>query len=219
MTLEQTPLTLPAPPTGLAPDTFAAALYDSLLPLAAQDPNIGWDLLIFCNAIGTMFQLLDDWVRDQPEGVGWSLLLDLNRAPTEALGWLGQFVGARIPAGLTDAQQRQFITDHSGFKRGTPAAMTKAVQATLTGTKSVTLVERDGDPYALTVRTNAAETPNTTATQNAILSQKPAGLTLNFGGSGTAQTWATLKSKNATWGAELTKYQLWTNALWAIPPT
>jgi hypothetical protein len=208
------------PPAALAPDSFAGDLYASLDPLTAQEPNVGWSLLILCNAIGTMFQMVDDWVRDQPEGPGWSLLLDINRCPPEALGWLGQFVGVRIPGGLTDAQQRAWILSMIGFRRGTPAAMISAVQATLTGTKAVTLVERDGDPYYMTVKTNTAETPNAAATNAAILSQKPAGLTLGTSGSQPgAQTWATLKTKNATWAVELTKYGNWSNALWAIPPT
>jgi hypothetical protein len=207
------------PPADLTPDAFSGDLYDSLAPVAAVDDDYAWALLILCNAIGTMYQMVDDWVRDQPEGPGWSLLLDLNRCPPEALAWLGQFVGVRIPVGLTDAQQRAWILSMPGFKRGTPAAMIAAVQATLTGTKTVTLVERDGDPYALTVKTIPAETPNQTQTTNAILSQKPAGLTLGTASATGTQTWATLKTKNATWAIEVSKYTIWSNALWAIPPT
>ena len=210
---------VPTPPAGLQPSSFAAALYDSMAPVAMQDSQHAWSLLILCNAIGQMYQLVDDWVRDQPAGPGWSLLLDLNRCPLIALGWLGQFVGVRIPAGLTDAQQRAWIASTPGFKRGTPAAMIAAVQATLTGTKSVTLVERDGDPYNLTVKTLTGETPNQTATSNAIASQKPAGIVLGAYTPAATQTWATMKTKNATWAAEQTKYTNWSNTLWNIPPT
>jgi hypothetical protein len=211
------PPTPPPVPPGLTPQAFAADLYQALAPLTAQEPYNGFSLLILCNAIGVMFQMVDDWVRDQPQGPGWSLLLDINRCPTEALGWLGQFVGVRIPGSLTDAQQRAWILSMIGFRRGTPAAMIAAVQATLTGTKTVTLVERDGDPYALTVKTIAGET--TPATSAAILSQKPAGITLGTTGTGGVQTWGTLKTRNATWAVELGKYGNWSNALFAIPPT
>jgi len=210
---------VPAIPAGLQPSSFAATLYDSMAPLAAQDSIYNWSLLILCNAIGQMYQLVDDWVRDQPAGLGWTILLDLNRCPTYALAWLGQFVGVRIPAGLTDAQQRAWILSTPGWKRGTPAAMVAAVQATLTGTKSVTLVERDGDPYNLTVKTLTAETPNPTATANAIASQKPAGLVLGTYTPAATQTWATMKTKNTTWAAEQTKYTIWSNTLWNLPPT
>jgi hypothetical protein len=206
------------PPADLAPQSFAADLYDSLAPAASHDADYAWALLILCNAIGVMFQLVDDWVRDTQAGPGWSPLLDLNRCPSDALGWLGQFNGSRIPTGLTDAQQRAFIKDASAFRRGTPAAMIAAVQATLTGTQTVTLVERDGDPYYLTVQTIASETPDQAKTHAAILSQKPGGIVLGtFTPAVGVQTWATFQTKAADWSGEETKYTIWSNGLWAVP--
>jgi hypothetical protein len=162
-----------------------------------------------------MYQMVDDWVRDQPEGPGWSLLMDVNRCPPEALGWLGQFVGVRIPTGLTDAQQRQWIKDRRGFRRGTPAAMIAAVQDTLTGTKAVKMIERDGDPYNLTLTTTTSETPDANRTLAAILSQKPAGITLNKTSVVTGtQTWDALKGRDPNWNGTKTRYTTWTNALW-----
>ena len=67
-----------------------------------------------------MFQDVEDLVRDSPAGdPGWSELLDLDRCPPEALDWLGQFVGIRIPAGLNDLQSRAWISSTDGFRRGT----------------------------------------------------------------------------------------------------
>ena len=103
------PVELVDPPSSLTPDTFAARLYDALAPLATQDSSNAWALLILCNAIGLMYQDVEDLVRDSPDGPGWSSLLDLDRCPSWALDWLGQFAGVRIPFGLTDAQRRAWV--------------------------------------------------------------------------------------------------------------
>jgi hypothetical protein len=198
-------------PDALAPDTFAARLYTALAPLALQDPQNAWSLLILCNAVGEMFQLLDDYVRDSPDGPGWSALMDLDRCPPEALAWLGQFAGVRMLPGLTDPQQRDRIRSAAGFRRGTVAAITAAAQATLTGTKTVGITERNGgDPYALKVNTFANETPDTVATYNALLAAKPAGLTLTYSTGATGQTYAILNTKVASYTAMTTRYPNYT---------
>jgi hypothetical protein len=199
------------PPAPLAPDTFAARLYVALAPLAQQDPENAWSLLILCNAIGTMYQLLDDYVRDSPDGPGWSALMDLARCPTEALGWLAQFAGVRMLPGLTDQQQRDRIKSTGGFRRGTTAAITAAAQPTLTGTKTVGITERyTGDPYQLAVNTYASETPDTVATYNAILAAKPAGLLLTYSTGAPGQTYTILNGKVASYTAMGTRYPNYT---------
>ena len=154
-----------APPE-LLPDTYAARLYYMLTPLARADPDNAWSLLIYMNATGVMFQLVEDLVRDTPDGPGWSILLDLDRCIPEALPWLGQLVGVRLPAGMNEADQRERIAQTDGFKRGTRSALIGALQATLTGTKTVIMRERDHDPadtpnyaYYLSVYTYDDETP------------------------------------------------------------
>jgi hypothetical protein len=174
------PRTLPVPPAALTPDTFAARLYGMLEPLAQYDPLNGWALVILLNAIGAEYQLVEDYVRDTPAGPGWSLLLDLNRCPSEALGWLAQFVGVRLLPGASDADSRHRIANVSGWWRGTPATIQQAAWRTLTGQARVYLTERDGDPYTLTVLTYSHETPNPAATEAAILAEKPAGIILNY---------------------------------------
>jgi len=177
----------PTPPDDLAPDTVAARLYVALGPVAEQDPTVGWSLLILCNAIGAMFQLVENWVRDTPDGPGWSLLLDLDRCPDEALGWLAQLVGVRLLPDTTPEQQRARIASTDGFKRGTRQALIGAAQATLTGAKTVVFRERSGDPadtpnyaYYLDVATYDSQTPDPTATLNALLAQKPGGIVLRY---------------------------------------
>jgi hypothetical protein len=195
------------PPDPLLPDSFAARLYSALAPLALQDPQNAWSLLILCNALGTMYQLLDDYVRDTIDGPGWSALMDVNRCPPEALGWLGQFAGVRLRPGDTDAQNRTRIQSTDGFRRGTPAAITAAAQPTLTGSQTVAISERDGgDPYAVAVTTYAAETPDTNATYNALLAAKPAGLTLAYSSGQTGQTYADLDVRVADYTAMDTRY-------------
>src|SRR4051812_14635550 len=153
-------------PPSLAPDTFAARLYVALAPLAARDVDYSWSLLIYINAIGEMFQLVEDLVRDTPEGPGWSSLLDLDRCPDAALPWLAQLVGVRLLPNSTPDEQRARIASTDGFKRGTRDALIGAAQATLTGDKTVIFRERDHDnadtpnyAYYLTVLTYANETP------------------------------------------------------------
>jgi hypothetical protein len=200
------------PPAGLVPDSFAERHYLALAPVANLDSTVGWSLLILCNAIGTMFQLLDDWERDTADGPGWSLLLDLDRCPPEALPWLGQFVGARIPSGLSDADQRAWIASTDGWKRGTVAAMQGAARATLTGKQRLFLRERDHDPadtpdyaYYLTAISYANETPNPSATEAALLSQKPAGIVLTYIVQ-TGQSYEQLASRYATYADVLAAY-------------
>jgi len=176
------------PPDALAPESFAERLYLALAPVARWDDENAWSLLILVNAIGAMFQTVDDVVRDTPDGPGFSILLDLNRCPSEALDWLGQFVGVRLPAGATDAEKRAAIAAESGFRRGTRAALEAAVKATLTGAQTVIVRERSGDStaepidyaYRLKIRTYPAETPDAAATLAAALSQKPGGIVLDY---------------------------------------
>jgi hypothetical protein len=213
----------PAPPAGLTPDSFADRLYGMLAPVAQADPTVGWSLLIYLNALGQMFQLLEDIERDSQDGPGWSALLDLNRCPDYALPWLGQFVGARIPGGLTDQQDRAWISSTDGFKRGSVDAMIGACRATLTGTQTVLFRERTGGPttspeyaYYLSVFTYTAETPNPSATQAALLAQKPAGLVLLYSAI-SGSTYALVKTSYATYAAVKAAYATYSGLLTNTP--
>jgi hypothetical protein len=198
----------PTPPDDLVPEAFAARLYGMLAPLAQQDFDSAWSLLILCNAIGGMYEPVEEWVRDTPEGPGWSLLVDLDRCPPEALPWLGQFVGVRIPPALTaDADRRAWVASTDGWKRGTRDALIGAAKATLTGNQALVFRERDGaaygattpdDAYHLTVYSYANETPNATATLNALLAQKPGGIVLHYHAA-TMQDYQNVYDTNATY--------------------
>lgn len=196
---------LPDPPPDLEPDTFAGRLYDALLPLAQHDPEAGWSLLIFVNAIGTMYEMVEDLVRDTPDGPGWSPLMDLERCPDEALGWLAQFVGVRLLPGHTPDQDRQRIASTDGFHRGTPAAMRGAAQATLLPPATVVFRERYGDPYFLDVYTFDDETPDPALTERALIAQKPGGIVMTYRHMD-GQDYQLVKDTHATYAAAKAAY-------------
>lgn len=171
--------------------SFAQRLYDGLEPLQFDEPAQAYDLANYCAALGAMFQIVEDYSRDQVDANGkildgWSQLLDITRAPVEVLPWLGQFVGVAVTTGLTEAQQRAQIQGVGGFNRGTLASMVSAAQAFLTGTKTVIVRERDpaasasNPAYGLTVITRTSETPDSSLVLAALLSQKPAGIVLVY---------------------------------------
>jgi hypothetical protein len=211
------------PPADLAPQPFAARLYWMLAPLAQYDPSYSWALLIFVNAATQAYEQVEQWVRDTPDGPGWSILLDVNRCPPEALGWLAQFVGVRLLKNQPDAANRARITATDGFHRGSPDAIRGAAQATLTGNKSVFLTERDhitsdtpNYAYYLTVQTYAGETPDPTATENAILMQKPGGIILNYVCT-TGQVYSQVVTGFATYAALNAAYPNY-QAVWTATP-
>lgn len=133
-------------------------------------------------ALGAMFEQVFGIVSDQgsPDQAGytagWSTLLDPDACPTWALPFCGMFVGVYVPPGTADATARSLIKAESGFQRGTAAAIISAAQRSLTGTQSVSLLERTPDPYSfvLTVRPEELLSAATlTASVNAV---KPAGI-------------------------------------------
>lgn len=171
--------------------SFAQGLYDAIAPLAYDDKNNGWALALYCNAIGEMFQEIEDYARDSVDAngrviPGWSSIVDVNRAPSAGLAWLAQLVGVTLDQRLSDADQRAQIRNVGGWDRGSLASIAGAPLPYLTGTKTVIIRERDpgacaAQPaYGLTVITKTSETPNSAAVLAALLAQKPAGLVLNY---------------------------------------
>ncbi len=199
--------------------TVGADLYADLAPLAYDDANRDWALALLCQAIAEMLQPVDDLVRDDDNGPGWSKVLDITRCPTAWLPWLGQFVGVTVDTTLDDADQRTQITTEAGFQRGTPAAMVAAAQATLTGAKVVIMRERHGgDAYALQVITYTAQTPDSAATHAALLAQKPAGIVLDYEVHD-GQDWQQLIDGYSTWAAVVAHYPTWQDVINDTPTT
>lgn len=172
---------MPAPTVG----SFTVRLYEELKPLAYGDGDPHWYLLNFLSAISELYQDVYDYASDTDDGPGWSVILDLDRAPLAAVPWLAQFIGAVPPARLvaeTDEEYltriREYVRGAEGFKRGTPAALKKAAQLHLTGNKNVFFLERDTSAYHLTITTLTYETPDAAVVNAALQAAKPGGLVL-----------------------------------------
>lgn len=118
----------------------------------ANDAQQDYILLKYLDGAGQLLQRINDLCQDTAAGPGWSQILDVNRCPTYALPWLAQLIGVRFsPYQNTDALQRAAIQSEQGFTRGTPAALAAAASRYLKPNQTVTIFERDTDPYHFTV--------------------------------------------------------------------
>lgn len=206
---------MPQPEVG----EVALRIYESpaLEPWASQDAENDYHFLLFIDALSeVLFEKVHTLVSDRVDEVGWQVLLDPELAPAWALPYLAQYVGAVLEPSLTEAEQRAKIGLPENFKRGTLAAMLQAVKRTLTGTQTVLIEERYGSAYSLWVRTYDSETPDPAATEAAVLSQKPGGLTLVYQ-SITGQTWGDLNADHATWTLVLADYATWEEVTSDLP--
>ena len=204
---------LSIPPITNRPEVTQAAedLYEILKPLAYLDEFLGWPLLIMCEALANPLQEVNDYVG--PDGdISWSSILDVDTAPYEALPWLAQLVGLDAPkilVGETLPQHenriRNYIRATPGFYRGSRGAITAAAQQFLLGTKAVYFHERDAGAYHITVNTRTTETPDAAKVLAALLSQKPAGITLVHNIIA-GQDWQEVINENATWTVVLSTY-------------
>jgi len=171
----------PEPPVVLG-TTYADELYPELDPLTSAEADYDYPLMKFINTISLPYEEIEDLARDTSgTEPGWSVLLDIDRVPANAFGYLGQFIGVQLSPGLTNDQQRNRIRNTAGWTRGTVSAIVGAAQQRLTGSKTVILRERtQSSAYKLEVYTYSNETPNAEITEADIMAQKPAGLLLTY---------------------------------------
>jgi hypothetical protein len=134
-----------------------------------------------------------------------SALTDINRTPTKALPWLGQFFGIPPKPDLPDPEQRDRIRTTDGWNRGRVSAIIGAAQQYLTGAKQVSLHERSPDPYSYSVVTYTDQTPDPAAVQAALLEAKPAGLNMTHSVV-SGQTFYDLRQAQPTFLAARTAY-------------
>lgn len=153
----------------------AERLYAALGATTVGD-DTNWLLLQLCEAVTQPLAVVDTLAADTVDGVGWSSVLDLTRAPAYALGWLAQFVGVRTLPGLDDAAQRLRIAGTEGWRRGTPAAIEAAAKQWLTGTQLVTLTERSSSAYTIEITVYTAQATDPDQLQRAIEAAIPAGI-------------------------------------------
>lgn len=188
--------------------TFAADLYLAMSPLARGDAEESFALRDYTSAIGEPFEWVCAYALDTDAGPGWSLIMNPETCPPEGLAWLGQFVGVDVNPSFSEAQQRAQVAAHLGFARGTPAAIIAATGATLTGTRTVYLLERlDDDAYKLGVVTRTSETPDAELTLAAAQAATPAGIVVQYATdpgapydvAGTGSTYDDWKTRYATY--------------------
>lgn len=150
---------------------FAPLLHEAAVRTAATG---------FIEAMTDPFEDLASIADSESHG-GLGILFDVDACPDWALPWLGQCVGVVDILNLTPANQRLAIKERRGTKRGTVASLVSEVQATLTGTKFVFVIERyGGNPYDVLVVTRTSETPNAAKTEAAAKAALPAGRRLTY---------------------------------------
>jgi len=146
--------------------SFAQAVYDQLQPLQYAEERLDWPLLVYCIAIGQMFQQFDFFAHADGDLEPWAKFLDINSIPCEGVPWFGQLVGVIVDRSLSCDDQRQQIRDLEGWDRGTVAYMRKMIQRSggLIGNMSVIIRERFTDAYNFRVYTYPNETLQYTTT-------------------------------------------------------
>lgn len=173
---------------------------------AALAPAITSDFGLYIDGLVQLVSEIETLIRDTDDGKpGWSSIVDLDRATTDGLSWLAQFVGVVARDGLSDSAQRSWIRAQAGQSRGTLQSIIAAAQLSLTGTKQVIVRERFGGAYNLTIITRTSETPNSAQTLADILTQKPAGIILTYTVL-TGQDYQILFTNKATYQAVFTGY-------------
>lgn len=165
--------------------TFTTDILDALAPMLYAEADTDNALTDYLTGLSQPFELVETWASDTDTHIGWSLLLDVERCPVEALPWLAQIVGLTLDTSLSEADQRQQIEDVSNWKRGTPDAIKSVPAPYLTGSKTVIFRERyDGSgndaPYYMEVITLASETTDATKVESAIRAQKAEGNILTY---------------------------------------
>ena len=177
--------------------SIAEQITDSLGPFARESEDLGE----FVEALTLPIEEVYGIVGEEAQEYGWSVVLDPAICPESVLPWLAQFEGVTLTDDMTVAEQRAAIAAREGSARGRPETIRSRVERTLTISRRVVIRERyDGDAYALQVRTLASETPDENLTRAAIISQKPAGIVLDYEAV-IDGTYGDLETDFATYGA------------------
>jgi hypothetical protein len=183
--------------------------------IARHEPWLTDDLQTYLQAISTMVEELELYLGDDEE-YAWAILFDPDRCPVKALPYLAQYVGERLPTGISEAAAREWIKDNPNAKRGTLQSIFLAAQRHLTGDRVVAWWERsDGvgtigeQEDHLLIRTLTDQTPSEGQTLTDILSVTPADIEVHYD-SLAGQTWADVAAIG-TWTAVDTAYDSWSN--------
>lgn len=185
--------------------------------VAQHEPWITSDLEDYLLTVGEMFAEVELYAFDTDDYEGWTILLDVDRCPVAALPYLAQYVGERLPTGLTEDEMRQWIRDAPNQQRGTLQSIVDAAQRYLTGGKNVTVIQRDaGNPDHVAIVSYTDQTPDSAQVLAEIMSVFPAELTLTYTVT-TGQIWSQVIATNATWTAVLANYDTWADVMADTP--
>jgi hypothetical protein len=155
--------------------SIGTELYEANESLAYADADNDYAFAVLCGAVGAMWQAVADLSEDRDGRPGWAVLVDVETSPADALPWLAQIPGVDLTQGAPALQQRDEIRRRSGQGRCRPAAMREEAAPTLSGTKTIRILERASSAWTLTVITRTSETPNPAVTLAALLRQKVGG--------------------------------------------
>lgn len=149
------------------------------LPAALQ-PWSTPHLILYAQAIGRMFAESEAFSEDTEDQEGYITLLDPVLAPLGALRYQAMIAGERMPQGLSEALQREYITDAPNHRRGTLMSLVRAAQRTLIGQRTVSITESSPNTDTIQVVTYTSETPYPASVLNDLLSVVPADIILNY---------------------------------------
>jgi len=185
--------------------------------LTLENGSYNQELDDYLRCAGSMFEQIELYGFDTEDFEGWSILLDVDRCPAEALPYLAQYVGERLPAGLLEEEMRQWVRDAPNQRRGTLPALVDAAQRYLTGGKNVTVIQRDaGHPDHVTVVTYTDQTPNSAQVLAEIMSVFPAELTLTYVVS-SGQIWSQVIATDADWTNSMAESATWADLMAETP--
>jgi hypothetical protein len=166
----------------------AAEIAYALLPegVRAHDASAGYVSLAMLAGMTVAHREAHDLVRignpaTSPSGT--CELADPMLTPRPFLAWLGWILGVDV-ATLPADQARSILSEvGEAQRRGSRAAIKAVVLRTLSSAVPAPRVWANlsgTDPFLISVVTSTAQTPNTTATLLAALSEKPAGMVLEL---------------------------------------
>lgn len=171
----------------------------------------------YIRALMVMTEQIQLFVDDQDDGTpGWSIMLDPDTCPVYALPYLAQWVGERLPTGLSEADARAWIQAAPNQWRGTPYSVARAAQRWLTGQRYVQIRERshlDGtpDPDYLAVQTFTSQTPDPDRVLAELRVAVPADIVLDYQVT-LGATWEDIHLAYADWDAVQADIPTWSEA-------
>ena len=175
--------------------TAAQTAWDALPAYVRDaDATLDWPLARYLGGIVGQAQTAVTLVE---QGAALGLI---DECPPEWVEWVGALAGIPIPSTVIGQDARRaWVTDETAQRRGTLARIVTAVQATLTGGKSVFMVPYyTGDANQIYLQTITAETPSTPTTLAAARAEVPAWIKITLSVvSGT--TWQQIVTASRAW--------------------